>query len=81
MRTDPLIADYPVRIRNVTIGVLITISGIFYIFPRALGESSKTDYLIVGKEAGTKEKKAKDLDIKLIDESRWLKIIKKQLVF
>ena len=38
--------------------------------------SSKTDYLIVGKEAGTKEKKAKDLDIKLIDESQWLKIIK-----
>jgi len=38
--------------------------------------SSKTDYLIVGKEAGTKEKKAKDLDIKLIDESQWIKIIK-----
>ena len=37
--------------------------------------SSKTDYLIIGKEAGTKEKKAKDLSVKLINESEWLKII------
>ena len=46
MRTDPLTKNYPVRIRYVTIGVLLGISGIFYIFPRALGEASKTDYLI-----------------------------------
>ena len=32
MRTDPLTANYPIRIRYVTIGVLIGISGIFYIF-------------------------------------------------
>jgi len=37
--------------------------------------SSKTDYLIIGKETGTKEKKAKDLGVRLINESQWLKIV------
>ena len=46
MRTDPLTSNYPVRIRYVTIGVLMCVSGIFYIFPRALDESAKTDYFI-----------------------------------
>ena len=46
MRIDPLLNNYPVRIREVAVGVLITISGMFYIFPRALGESVKTDYII-----------------------------------
>ena len=46
MRVDPLLKNYPIRIREVAVGVLIGISGIFYIFPKALGESIKTDYII-----------------------------------
>ena len=46
MRTDPLLINYPIRIREVTLGVFIGISSIFYVFPRALGESEKTDYII-----------------------------------
>ena len=46
MRADPLLENYPIRIREVAVGVLIGISGIFYIFPKALGESTKTDYII-----------------------------------
>ena len=46
MRVDPLLENYPIRIREVAVGVLIGISGIFYIFPKALGESTKTDYII-----------------------------------
>ena len=41
-----LLENYPIRIREVAVGVLIGISGIFYIFPKALGESTKTDYII-----------------------------------
>ena len=46
MRIDPLLTNYPVRIRQVAAGVLVALSGIFYIFPRALGESVKTEYII-----------------------------------
>ena len=46
MRTDPLLENYPIRIREVALGVLIGISGIFYVFPKALGESTITDYII-----------------------------------
>ena len=39
MRIDPLIQTYPVRIREVTFGVIIFISFLFYLFPKFLGES------------------------------------------
>jgi len=41
MRVDPLIQHYPIRIREVTLGVIIAISLLFYLFPRFLGESEK----------------------------------------
>jgi len=43
MRIDPLLEHYPVRIREVTLGVLLFISLTFYIFPRFLGEAQKFD--------------------------------------
>jgi protein TonB len=46
MRIDPLLMNYPIRIRQVTLGVFIGISSIFYVFPRALEESEKTNYII-----------------------------------
>jgi len=42
MRTDPLLEHYPVRIREVFLGVIILISFLFYAFPRFLGEAKKT---------------------------------------
>ena len=47
MKIDPLLEHYPVRIREVTIGVILGISFMFYIFPRFLGESEKMDYNII----------------------------------
>jgi len=41
MRIDPLLEQYPVRIREVTLGVILGISILFYIFPRFLGEAKK----------------------------------------
>ena len=41
MRIDPLLAHYPVRIREVTLGVILGISILFYVFPRFLGEAKK----------------------------------------
>tara|TARA_Y100000590_G_scaffold87790_1_gene98457 strand:+ start:967 stop:1587 length:621 start_codon:yes stop_codon:yes gene_type:complete len=41
MYTDPLIATYPVRVREVTLGVILFISLLFYFFPRFLGESKR----------------------------------------
>ena len=41
MRIDPLLEHYPVRIREVTLGVILSIGIIFYIFPRFLGEAKK----------------------------------------
>ena len=48
MRIDPLISDYPIRVRAVAVYVVVGISTMFYIFPRALGEAEKTEYLIKG---------------------------------
>ena len=41
MRIDPLVQQYPIRIREVTLGVILTISLLFYLFPRFLGEAEK----------------------------------------
>jgi protein TonB len=38
MRRDPLLEHYPVRIREVLLGVLLSITFLFYIFPRLSGE-------------------------------------------
>ena len=43
MRVDPLLDHYPVRIREVLLGVLLFISFMFYAFPRFLGESKKIE--------------------------------------
>ena len=44
MRVDPLLEHYAVRIREVTIGVILGISIMFYAFPRFLGEGEKSNY-------------------------------------
>ena len=46
MKVDPLLEHYPVRIREVTLGVLLFISFTFYAFPRFLGEAQKFDKTI-----------------------------------
>ncbi len=46
MRVDPLLEQYPVRIREVTFGVILGISILFYIFPRFLGEANKVETTI-----------------------------------
>lgn len=44
---------------------------------KVVGSVSKnTDYLIMGKDAGSKLKKAQDLGVKIIDESKFLTIVK-----
>ena len=48
MRIDPLILDYPIRVRVVAVAVVLGISSAFYVFPRALGEAEKTVYIIQG---------------------------------
>ena len=47
MRIDPLLAHYPVRIREVTLGVILGISILFYVFPRFLGEAKKVTTTII----------------------------------
>ena len=37
--------------------------------------SAKTDYVIIGADAGSKARKALDLGIKTLDEEAWLKLI------
>jgi len=37
--------------------------------------SSKTDYLIVGADAGSKAKKAAELGVKTLTEDEWLEMI------
>ena len=41
MRVDPLLDHYPVRIREVTFGVILSIAILFYLLPRFLGEAKK----------------------------------------
>jgi NAD-dependent DNA ligase len=40
------------------------------------GVSAKTDYVVVGKDAGAKEKQALDLGVTIWDEETWLSKIK-----
>ncbi len=37
--------------------------------------SSKTDFVVVGAEAGSKLKKATELGLKIIDENEWISLI------
>ena len=37
--------------------------------------SKNTDYVIVGKDSGSKEKKAKELNIKILKENEWMKFL------
>ncbi|MBC8214423.1 MAG: energy transducer TonB [Candidatus Marinimicrobia bacterium] len=41
MRTDPLLVHYPVRLRLITVFVLLGFSIVFYFYPRFLGEAKK----------------------------------------
>ena len=47
MRVDPLLVHYPLRIREVTIGVILFLTFMFYFFPRFLGEGERTNYSVV----------------------------------
>ncbi len=47
IRIDPLIVYYPIRIREVMLGVMLFLTLIFYFFPRFLGEGQKTNFSIV----------------------------------
>ena len=46
MRIDPILTTYPTRVRQVSIGVVLGISLIFYVYPRALGEAEKIEFII-----------------------------------
>ena len=39
--------------------------------------SNNTDFVVVGKDSGSKEKKAKELNIKILKENDWIKLISK----
>lgn len=43
MRVDPLVANYPVRVRSITVFVFLILSSGFFLFPRFLGEAQKID--------------------------------------
>ena len=47
IRTDSLLTHYPVRIREVTIGVILFLTFTFYFFPRFLGEGERTSFTII----------------------------------
>ena len=47
LRTDPLLIHYTVRIREVTIGVILLLTFMFYFFPRFLGEGERTNFSFV----------------------------------
>jgi len=47
MRIDPLLIHYPVRIREVTIGVILFLALTFYFFPRFLGEGERINFSVV----------------------------------
>ena len=38
--------------------------------------SKRTDFLIIGEKPGSKEKKAKELNIPILSENEWIKKIK-----
>ncbi len=50
MRPDPLLVKYPVRLRYITVYVILGISMVMYLFPRFLGESRKLDTYQVTEE-------------------------------
>ena len=37
--------------------------------------SNSTDYVIAGKDSGSKEKKAKELNVKILNENEWIKFL------
>ena len=47
LRNDPLLIHYPIRIREVTIGVILFLTFTFYFFPRFLGEGQRTNFSVV----------------------------------
>ena len=47
LRPDPLLIHYTVRIREVTIGVILLLTFMFYFFPRFLGEGERTNFSFV----------------------------------
>ena len=47
LRPDPLLIHYPVRIREVTIGVILFLTFMFYFSPRFLGEGERTNFTVV----------------------------------
>jgi len=47
MRIDPLLVDYPARIREVTIGVILFLTFTFYFFPRFLGEGERINFSVI----------------------------------
>ncbi len=50
MRVDPIVKNYPVRVRAITVYVFLGFSMIFYVFPRVLGEATKIDVQTVQTE-------------------------------
>ena len=47
LRPDPLLIHYTVRIREVTIGVILLLTFMFYFSPRFLGEGERTNFSFV----------------------------------
>jgi len=47
MRIDPLLVHYPVRVREVTIGVILFLTFTFYFFPRFLGEGDRINFSMI----------------------------------
>ena len=47
MREDPLLIHYPIRIREVTIGVILFLTFTFYFFPRFLGEGERINFTVI----------------------------------
>ncbi len=47
IRLDPLLFTYPIRLRKITIYVILGLSLVFYLFPRFLGESQLIEYNII----------------------------------
>ena len=47
IRKDPLLITYPIRIREITIYVVLALTFIFYLFPRFLDEGNVSEYSII----------------------------------